>query len=116
MPHTDEYFLSTAVPAISPGGFLHFYFFDTEEAVRAFAEALPGRIANECGGTRTAGVVHIQRCVGTVLWLLGSETAKRQVPLCACAWGIHTFMSEARGAVLVSILSQIAELWSVAGP
>lgn len=72
MPHTNEYFLTTALPATNMGGRLHFYFFDSEAEVRRFADGLPARIAAECG--RQAHVEHIQRYMSLLLQMYGVNT------------------------------------------
>lgn len=59
MPHTDEYFIATASPAVCFKGAMHMYFFDSEDAVNAFGNQLPNRIMNESG--RSAKVENIQR-------------------------------------------------------
>lgn len=60
MPHTAEYFLSTSIPAAKPAAMVHIYFFDSEAAVKLFADGLPSRIQTSCG--RSSFVEHIQRC------------------------------------------------------
>lgn len=60
LPHTEDDFLSCGVPAVCGGGWLHLYFFDGEERVRAYALTLPAMIAAIT--SRSCMVALIHRC------------------------------------------------------